>query len=606
MKLWKDAQKLVLYNLTTLLKFEFLFKLLTTFLFMPLFLNLFQLIMKITGYSYLTLENIFFFFTNPVTILLIILLIVLLTIYTMFDITAMVVIFDESYHENKIGVFDVIKISLKKCKLMLQPKNIGLPFFVLFLIPLLDLGVSTNVISSISIPEFISDYISSNSLLLTIFIIVWLFLTSLLIKWIYSFHYMILEKCDFNKAKKRSAKLMKGKVSKNILYWLFVQFLFYLLYITLLVLGILFIIVLDKILRNFIMIETFLVTVISIFIAILLMGSLILATPITYALVSSLFYKNKLENRERIFSPCFGGITKNKDMDYKLKWKLFILGSFGVLGCCILTYQFLSGKYNFNIEYTRNMEITAHRGASTIYPENTMSAFIGAKELGADWIELDVQQTKDGKIVVCHDSNLLRITGVNKNIIDMTYDEIKKLDAGSHFQKKYSYEKIPLLEEVVEYADDNYIRLNIELKPTGSETNFEENVLEILDKYHFREKCVITSQTYSVLEKIKEIDSTYKTVYVMSIAIGNITDLDKADAFSVEASNINRKLVRKVHNEGKQIYSWTVNTEDSIHKMIYLNVDNIITDNITLGRETVLKSNHSNFINEFIEAAKNR
>ena len=91
----------------------------------------------------------------------------------------------------------------------------------------------------------------------------------------------------------------------------------------------------------------------------------------------------------------------------------------------------------------------------------------------------------------------------------------------------------------------------------------------------------------------------------MSIAIGNITDLSYADAFSVEATNVTSNLVSKVHNQGKELYAWTVNTEESINKMIDMGVDNIITDNIELGRELVEKSKNSDLISEFIKTIFN-
>ena len=227
---------------------------------------------------------------------------------------------------------------------------------------------------------------------------------------------------------------------------------------------------------------------------------------------------------------------------------------------------------------------------------------VGAKKLGADWIELDVQQTKDKQIVVSHDTNLLRVTGVNKDIIDMDYSEIQKLDAGSFFNKKFKNEKMPLLSEVLEFAKKNNIRLNIELKPTGKEIDFEKQVVDLIKEYNFEEKCVITSQVYDVLKNVKKVDKDIKTVYVMSIAIGNITDAKYADAFSVEASNVNATLINEVHNEGKELYAWTVNKEESINKMIDMNVDNIITDNIELGKELVEKSKSSDLISEFIKS----
>ena len=263
------------------------------------------------------------------------------------------------------------------------------------------------------------------------------------------------------------------------------------------------------------------------------------------------------------------------------------------------------GKYNLNIEYVRKMEVTAHRGASVKYPENTMAAFVGAKKQGADWAELDVQQTKDKQIIVSHDTNLKRVTGVDKDVINMTYSEIEKLDAGKFKDVKFVGEKIPLLEEVIDYAKENNLKLNIELKPTGKEKDFEKQVVDLIKEKEFVDDCVITSQVYEVLENVKKVDKDIETVYVMSIAYGDITKLKYADHFSVEASNVSTELVKKVHKEGKQLYVWTVNTKESIESMVEYNVDNIITDDVPLAQKTIEESRQSNLINEFIKFVNN-
>ena len=247
------------------------------------------------------------------------------------------------------------------------------------------------------------------------------------------------------------------------------------------------------------------------------------------------------------------------------------------------------------------MEVTAHRGASARYPENTMAAFEGAKELGADWIELDVQQSKDGKIIVMHDTNFKRTTGVDANTWELTYEEISKLDAGSFFGSEFAGEKIPLLSEVVEFAKENNMKLNIELKPTGHETDFEKNVVDVVKAAGIEKDCVITSQVYEVLENVKAYDSSITTVYVMTLAYGDINKLKAADHFSVEATNVTPGLISSVHREGKQLYVWTVNTRESIIKMAELNVDNIITDDIELAKKCIYESRYSNLLAEYIK-----
>ena len=601
MKKVKKVFEIIKYNITTLIGFECIFKVLSIMFFTPIFLKSFTLIMKLTGYNYITLENVGSFLLNPITLIMLMILLFLMMVYSMFDISTIIVILDSSYQKKKIKVLDAIRISLAKCRKVLHIKNIPLAFLVLFLIPFLNIGLSSSFIATIKIPEFILDFILNNKTLLSLFIVIVIFLIILLLRWIYSLHYFILEDVSFKEARKRSKELSKKNHIRDVITLSLVQLSVFLLYILFIGIGILLILSFNKIFGNLILLKSITATIIWIFLALSFLFVSLLTTPISYASISVMYYFHKLKKKEEIKSLQIENSNKNNKITKILKKSSIILGVIGIILSTIFTYGVYKGKYNLNIEYVRTLEITAHRGASVDYPENTMSAFIGAKELGADWIELDVQQTKDGEIIVSHDTNLLRVTGVNKDVIDMTYDEIKELDAGSFFDEKFKDEQIPLFKDVVQWAKENNMKLNVELKPTGKEKDFEKSVIDIMKEYEYEDYCVLTSQVYSVLENSKNYDKNIKTVYVMSLAIGDIVLLDKADYFSVEATNVNKALVNKIHNEGKELYVWTVNTEENIKKMIDYNVDNIITDNISFAKEIVIKSKTSNLINEFIK-----
>ena len=592
--------KMIKYNLKTLVRFEYLYKSILALILIPMAIGAFNLTMKVTGYTYLTLENIVEFALNPITIILLLLIIIFLTIITVFDISTLIVIFDVSYHDKKISLKDAVKVSWSRCKNIFKFKNISVAFLVLFLIPFLNLGLGSNVITSIKIPEFIMDYIRSNGTLFALYIIIYLLLISLISKWLYSLHYMIIENKSFKESRKDSKNLIKRNRFVDQIKILISQLLVAVSYVLFLLLGLIIVVVLNKVLIHFKVVQSALITLVWLFIGISLIIFSIISNGISYAIISSLFYKHKLDKKEKIIPIKYNQIVKNEKQNKIIKCILVILLILTIIGGTGLTYQVVNGKANLNIEFVRNMEITAHRGASVKYPENTMIAFRGAKELGADWIELDIQQTKDKQIVVSHDTNVLRVTGVNKDIIDMDYEEISKLDAGSFKGKQFAGEKMPLLDEVLKFAKENNARLNIELKPTGKEIDFERQIVDLIKKYNMEDKCVVTSQVYEVLENIKKVDKNIKTVYVMSIAIGNITDLEYADAFSVEATNATESQVNRVHNAGKELYAWTVNTEESINHMIDMNVDNIITDNIELGKKLVSESKHSNIIQEFL------
>ncbi len=605
MKKTKQVLNILNFNWKSLIGFEIIFKLLSLMIFTPLFVMDFNVIMKLTGFKYLTLENIGSFLLNPLTLVMLIILFLFMTLYTMFDITTVITILDASYHKKKIKVIDAIRMSLAKCKKVFRLKNISLAFFVLFLIPFLNIGLSSNFIGTIKIPEFIMDFIRKNQTLLILFIILMILLAILLLRWIYSLHYFVIEDLDFQEARKKSINLSSKKHIKDLVTLTLIQLGITIIYFLFIIVGIFIILVFNKLLGKIIFLKSIISTVIWIFIALSIIIVTVLSTPISYASISVLFYLHKKEKEEEIKGISIKESKSSKKINKRFKYVFGGISLIAFILATLFTYGLYKGKYNLNIEYVRTLEVTAHRGASVNSPENTMASFIRAKELGADWIELDVQQTKDGKIIVIHDTNLKRTTGVNKNTWEVTYDDIKELDAGSHLDKKFKNERIPLLEEVVKWAKENNMRLNIELKPTGYEKDFEKNVVDIVKKYNYENSSVITSQVLEVLENVKNYDEKIETVYVMSLAYGEITSLTKVDNFSIEATSITETLVKKVHKEGKELYAWTVNTPENIQKMIDLKVDNIITDDITLAKDTIYSSKTSNLINEYVKLVQN-
>ena len=112
----KKISHMIGYNLKTLIKFEIIYKAILSIILIPFAISGFSLAMKLTGYTYLTLENIVSFLLNPITLFMLILIIIYLTIVTIFDITTIIVLFDISYKKEKIGMLDLIKLSINKCK----------------------------------------------------------------------------------------------------------------------------------------------------------------------------------------------------------------------------------------------------------------------------------------------------------------------------------------------------------------------------------------------------------------------------------------------------------------------------------------------------------
>ena len=222
------------------------------------------------------------------------------------------------------------------------------------------------------------------------------------------------------------------------------------------------------------------------------------------------------------------------------------------------------------------IEITAHRGSSEKAPENSLSAIRQAIDDHADYAEIDVQETADGVIVVIHDSDLMRVAGVNRKLWDIPYDEIKSLDAGSWFSKEFAGEPIPTLQQVIDLVGDR-IKLNIELKLYGHEQKLAKRVVDIIKANRFEERCVITSLDYNMLRQVKSIDSNLRIGHIVTVAIGDVTRGD-VDFLSLNSKLADKALIRKARNHNLGIHAWTINDPITMVTMVFNGVQNIITD----------------------------
>ncbi|MDT8410924.1 MAG: glycerophosphodiester phosphodiesterase family protein [Vicingaceae bacterium] len=235
--------------------------------------------------------------------------------------------------------------------------------------------------------------------------------------------------------------------------------------------------------------------------------------------------------------------------------------------------------------------ITGHRGAAGLAPENTLASIQLAIELGVDRIEIDVQQTKDNKIIVLHDRTLRRTTTGHGFVKNLTYDEILQFSAGYKFNKFYINEKVPTLEQVIDLIDGK-VELLIETKYSYMYyPNIERHIINIIKNKDAKDWCKVISFNDRALFRINKLDSSIKLgkLFVgkhahlpLSFDKGlNIRPLKKyafVDEVIVKHDYATKAIIDKVHDFGKELHVWTVNNETTIQKLIERGVDGIISD----------------------------
>lgn len=574
--------------------------------FKPLLTGVMKLALKAQGLSYLSDETIGTFIRSPLTWFFLLLIVLGMAFFTLFDICCIITCIHASFRKQAMPLLALMRKGLKTSLRVIYQRNIVMILYLLIIIPMTHALVISGYITKFTVPQFIVDYIMSHTWLAILYIGFWIYIGLRSFHWIYSLHYFCLENCNFKQARKRSWKLQENHYWTDLIIVLGWSAACIGIYYGVILSGSWLVSRVNQALPTQDLFSSLTLSGISLLMDVC--GALFFCfdLPLIFICISLLFYYRKAAAGERI-----PRVFRDLDNAYRItntRWvkkiymyrKRIIALSIVVVIGVNFAYNFADRRGVLHMGLGNPVEVTAHRGYSAAYPENTIPAFKGAIQVGADWAELDVQQTADGEVIVMHDSNLKRTTGLDKEVWQVTWDEIKDLDNGSWFDKKYQTVRIPTLEEVLKVCRGK-IHLNIEIKPSGHDKDLEEQVAKLLKKYHMRDTCVVSSLKYDSLRKIKQADDSIETAYITSVSYGNFTDLEYADGYSVESTLLSKSFVNKAQKAGKQIYVWTVNSEERLEKVVGMGIDNVITDDPVMAKELIYEQEHSTFWDRYVK-----
>jgi glycerophosphoryl diester phosphodiesterase len=248
-----------------------------------------------------------------------------------------------------------------------------------------------------------------------------------------------------------------------------------------------------------------------------------------------------------------------------------------LLMACVLVLALSSGF----LKTTVQTKVIAHRGFSSVAPENTLIAFQKAIDCNADYFELDVHKTKDDSLVVIHDSSVDKTSSNCKSgkIAEMTYAQLCGVRVGysKKFGDQYKDEKIPTVREALEMAKGE-IKVCIEVKVNG----IEDDLLRVVNELGVNDQVIVFSFQYSVLEKIRKLDKNIPILYLVNSA--DCTTMDDAQMIQANAIGVGNKFIvtraflELAHDNGVEVWKWTVNNEEEMQQCIHLGIDGLITD----------------------------
>jgi glycerophosphoryl diester phosphodiesterase len=249
----------------------------------------------------------------------------------------------------------------------------------------------------------------------------------------------------------------------------------------------------------------------------------------------------------------------------------------GVVGGLIIATGVATALAADALRHERPMVVTAHRGGHHRAPENTAASIREAIAAGAQFAEIDVQLSKDGVLVVTHDSDFSRMAGVARKVRDLTYSEIRAIPLGRSAAPEFRNEPAPTLAEVLRIARGQ-IGLNIELKSYGDhQPRLARLVVEAVRAHQMTNQVIIQCLEYEPLREVRRLAPEIPVGYLMAVNAVPPGKLE-VDFLSVELRWVTGAFVRAAHRHGQAVHVWTVDSPEAMEQMIAVGADALITN----------------------------
>jgi glycerophosphoryl diester phosphodiesterase len=263
-------------------------------------------------------------------------------------------------------------------------------------------------------------------------------------------------------------------------------------------------------------------------------------------------------------------------------WRIALALSLGISLASVAVVQAVWSIDEFSVE--RPVAVTAHRAGSLRAPENTLAALQRAIAEGADYVEIDAQETLDGELVVLHDTDLRRVAGLPRSIWEVRYEDIEHRDVGSWFDPGFRGERIPTLRAFARAAKGR-IGINIELKVSGHEVDLARRVIAILRQLDMLDEVVLSSLDANILHQVRQIDPSIRVGLIVTTGIGRLAAVD-VDFFAISGRLATPGLIRRLADSGRKVHVWGLYDADDMVTAILDGADNIIVNDPELAIET--------------------
>ncbi|OTP12353.1 glycerophosphodiesterase [Enterococcus sp. 10A9_DIV0425] len=504
--------------------------------------------------------------------LLVVLLLILFLVYFEFTFLLMSVYFIKK--EEPVSLRQLLQMTIQQLK---KVRPLTFLFFLAYfflILPISGLSFNSDLLSKIKIPAFIMDFIFTNRwIIVSSFVVFYLFLGYIGIRLIFALPEMILRDRPFRESVRESWRLTKSRIFAIIGQFIIIGGSILILSFG----GYLGIIASQSIVEQFfpeysLISAVFAMTLLQ---GVLLFNIVMSTVGIFYIIIDFMDDEGFLPEIPSWYSP-----QKLIKRHSALKnTGLILFAVFFGVGVCLYNMDYLTSA-----SQTRPITIS-HRGVSASNgAQNTLKALEKtSRDYHPDYVEMDIQETKDGQFVVMHDFNLRNLTGVNKAPQDLTLKELEKLKVTENSVK----EPVVSFDTYLAKAAELKQKLLIEIKTTKKDSpdlvkrfvaQYQEQILE--------HGHILQSLTYQTVSDLKQENPNFYVGYILPFNIVG-PPVSPADFLTMEYSTINRNFINSAHEDGKKVYVWTLNDSDGMSRMMFYGVDGIITDDMKILNETV-------------------
>lgn len=575
--------ELLYYNFFPLIIFEIIYKAFGSFIVFPFFLKTLRTLITGLGGSLITTDNFRLIFQTPSNIFILLVIAILFSYYFLIEISVILVGFKYSSKRKRVFLITLLKEGLLNSFRFLSIKNwIAFPLVLIFL-PLLQVGLKSNISELLYLFSYIEIY---TGVIITRSIIISSIIVELILIYFFSmvFVFFVEYKVNIFTAIYMEVNLLKEKFFNQIKSETKV-----LLYTALILLALF----ISAVLIIFIIYITTIYFNIE--------GGLSTNTSEIYREIINFcapclvgyFFINSILSPLFFFSGFYGiyfNLKKKPKKDKYLRFGNTVKTALIVL--FTIFYSFFQGTAiaaeitDDAILITQTGGIlTGHRGNVAEEFDNTAASFTNAISNGAEYIELDVLRTADGVLVVQHSNRLETKTGQIFNIEETNYEDLKDVVLGTNERATTPNQHILTLDEAIELIKGN-AKLNLEIKTIQNSEGYVQQVIDTVKAHDFLDQTFIASNNYLYVQEAEDIDENVNSLFLTNSNYGDIENLNM-DSLSLEHSAITQELVDRIHLRGKTIHAWTLNSEELINQMLDLGVDYLIVDDVRMGQNAL-------------------